>query len=117
MENDRCHVEPLDKPLDESKLATAMAAYLAVGGMGCPRCAQRVRNGLLGLEGVLLADVFLEQGLAAAAYDPQQLSPDDLVGAVAGAGNPSISSGHSDGRHHYWAELLAVMPATEALAD
>ncbi len=93
MKHDNCHVEPLDKPLDEAALDTAMAAYLSVGGMGCPRCAQRVRNGLLSLDGVLLADVLLDRGLAAAAYDPQQLSPDDLVGAVAGAGN--------DGRHHY----------------
>lgn len=109
MENDNCHVEPLDKPLDEAALATAMAAYLSVGGMGCPRCALRVRNGLLSLDGVLLVDVFLEQGLAAAAYDPQQLSPATLLEAVANAGN--------DGRHHYWADVLAVMPATDALAD
>lgn len=109
IEHDNCYVEPLEKPLDEAALATAMAAYLAVRGMGCPRCALRVRNGLLGLEGVLLADVFLEQGLAAAAYDPQRVSLDDLVNAVAGAGN--------DGRHHYWAEVLTVIPATDALAD
>ena len=109
MEHDNCHVEPLEKPVDETALATAMAAYLAVRGMGCPRCALRVRNGLLSLEGVLLADVFLEQGLAAAAYDPQRVNPDDLVNAVAGAGN--------DGRHRYWAAVLTVMPATDALAD
>lgn len=125
MEHDKCHVEPLEKPLDEARLATAMAAYLAVRGMGCPRCALRVRNGLLRLEGVLLADVFpsassrqaLEQGLAAAAYDPQRVNLDDLVNAVAGAGNPSTGSGHRDGRHRYWAEVLTVMPATHALAD
>jgi len=29
--------------------------------MGCPRCATRVRNGLLTLDGVLVADVFLER--------------------------------------------------------
>lgn len=109
MQHDECHVEPLEKPLDEAALATAMAAYLAVGGMGCPRCALRVRNGLLSLEGVLLADVFLGQGLAAAAYDPRQVTPDDLVAAVAGAGN--------DGRHRYWAEVVAVMPARRALVD
>ncbi len=45
-EHENCHVEPLDKPLDETALAKATAAYLAVWGMGCPRCALRVRNGL-----------------------------------------------------------------------
>ncbi|MFQ5859908.1 MAG: heavy-metal-associated domain-containing protein [Anaerolineae bacterium] len=109
MEHDNCHVEPVEKPEDEAALTTAMAAYLAVRGMGCPRCALRVRNGLLSLEGVLLADVSLERGLAAAAYDPEQVGPDDLVNAVAGAGN--------DGRHHYWADVLTVIPATDALVD
>ena len=84
-----------------------MAAYLSVGGMGCPRCATRVRNGLLALPGVILAEVFLERGLAAAAYDPVQVSPEDLVRAVAGAG--------SDGRHRYWAEVERVLSAADAL--
>ncbi len=30
MEHDNCYVEPLEKPLDEAALTTAMAAYLAV---------------------------------------------------------------------------------------
>lgn len=102
-----CHVEPLQKPLDEAALSTAKAAYLAVWGMGCPRCAMRVRNALLRLEGVLLADVFLERGVAAAAYDPERVAPQDLVRAVAGAGN--------DGRHHYHAKIMSVVPASEAL--
>lgn len=109
MQHDDCHVEPLEKPVDEAALETAMAAYLAVGGMGCPRCALRVRNGLLSLDGVLLADVFLEAGIATAAYDPTRVRPKDLVQAVANAGN--------DGRHHYWAEVMAVLPALEALAS
>ncbi|NOZ71394.1 MAG: heavy-metal-associated domain-containing protein [Chloroflexi bacterium] len=108
MENENCHVDPLEKPLEKEDLATAMAAYLHVSGMGCPSCAMRVRNGLLTLEGVLLADVFLERGVAAAAYDPQRVEPSDLVQAVAGSGN--------DGRHHYQAEVVSVVPATEALA-
>jgi len=109
MEHENCHVEAVEKPLEEAALATAMAAYLSVSGMGCPRCATRVRNGLLTLEGVLVADVFLERGVAAAAYDPQRVAPDDLVNAVADSGN--------DGRHHYRAEVLSVVPATEALAS
>jgi copper chaperone len=106
-EHENCHVEPVEKPVDEAALETAMAAYLTVGGMGCPRCAMRVRNGLLALPGVLLAEVFLDKGLAAAAYDPAQVSPEDLVRAVDGAGN--------DGRHHYWAEVMRVVSAADAL--
>jgi copper chaperone CopZ len=106
-QHENCHVEPVEKPLDRAALSTAEVAYLAVQGMGCPRCAMRVRNGLLRLDGTLLADVFLEQGLAAVAYDPVQVKPAALLRAVANAGN--------DGRHHYRAELVKVALASEAL--
>jgi len=106
-EHKECHVEPLQKPLDTTALSTARAAYLNVWGMGCPRCAMRVRNGLLGLEHVLYADVFLEDSLAIAAYDPEYITIDDLVRAVAAAGN--------DGRHNYQATVLGQVPASEAL--
>lgn len=103
-----CHVEPLEKPVDYAALSTAMVAYLAVAGMGCPRCAMRVRNGLLGLDEVLLADVFLEEGIAAVAYDPESITIDDLVIAVAAAGN--------DGQHHYRARVVGQVPAKQVLS-
>jgi copper chaperone CopZ len=106
-EDGNCHVEAFEKPLDRDALSEAVAAYLSVGGMGCPNCAMRVRNGLLSLEGVFVAEVYLEQGIAAAAYDPGQVKPGDLVQAVALSGN--------DGRHHYWAELIREVPARQAL--
>lgn len=106
-EHENCHVDPLEKPLDEAALAKAMAAYLAVWGMGCPRCAMRVRNGLLSLEHVLFADVFLEKGLAIVAYDPERVTPDDLMMAVTLAGN--------DGRHNYRARVVGQASAAEAL--
>jgi copper chaperone CopZ len=102
-----CHVEPLEKPVDYEALATAMVAYLAVAGMGCPRCAMRVRNGLLGLDKVFLTDVFLEKGLAAVVYDPEYITPDDLMIAVTAAGN--------DGRHHYRAKVVGEVPAAQVL--
>lgn len=101
-----CHVDPLRKSLDRQALATAQAAILGVAGMGCPTCAMRVRNGLLQLDGVLVAQVLLERGLAAVAFDERRVAVDDLVSAVGAAGN--------DGRHHYVAQLLNTMPATEA---
>jgi copper chaperone CopZ len=106
-EHDNCHVDPVEKTLDHQALDEAMAAYLQVAGMGCPNCAMRVRNGLLGLEGVIAADVALEQGLAAAAYDPERVTAEDLIQAVAGAGN--------DGRHHYFARLIKQVPARQAI--
>ncbi len=101
-ERENCQVEPLEKPLDRDALSTAMVAYLAVEGMGCPRCAMRVRNGLLGIDGVLLVEVQLVQGIAAAAFDPKRITQSDLVAAVVGAGN--------DGRHHYQAEFIKQVP-------
>ena len=106
-EHANCHVEPVEKPFDPAALASAEMAYLAVWGMGCPRCAMRVRNGLLGLDGVLTAEIFLADGLAVAAYDPARIVADDLVTAVAAAGN--------DGRHRYQARMIQRMPAAARL--
>lgn len=107
-EHENCHVEPLEKPVDFEALASATAAYLAVAGMGCPRCAMRVRNGLLSLAEVLFATVILERGLAIAVYDPEEITTEELEMAVALAGN--------DGRHSYRARVIGQLPATQALS-
>ena len=106
-EHDNCHVDPVEKPVDREAIQSAVVAYLQVTGMGCPNCAARVYNSLLCLEGVLAADVELEHGLAAAAFDPERVTAEGLILAVAGAGN--------DGHHHYAARLLKQVPASEAL--
>lgn len=108
-EQENCRVEPLEKPLDKDALSTSMVAYLVVGGMGCPRCAMRVRNGLLALDGVLLAEVHLEEGIAAAAFDQNKVNTNDLLWAVAAAGN--------DGRHNYSARLINQIPAEVVLGN
>ena len=108
-EHTNCHVEPVEKPLDEAALANASTVYLAVQGMGCPRCAMRVRNGLLELDGVLAAEIFLPEGLAVAAYDPARVAASDLIAAVAAAGG--------DGRHHYQAQVIGRAPAASTLAQ
>lgn len=105
-DHENCHVDPVEKPLDENALAQSEAAFLGVSGMGCPTCATRVRNGLLNLKGVLYADVYLQNGVAAVAYDPQQITTKGLMTAVYESGN--------DGRHEYRAQLLQTMPASEA---
>jgi copper chaperone CopZ len=108
-EHTNCHVEALDKPIDSAVLQSAMAVYLQVRGMGCPRCAMRVRNGLLGLEGVLAAEIFLAEALAVVAYDPTRVEGGDLVAAVAAAGN--------DGRHHYQAQVVGQAMAASVFAQ
>jgi copper chaperone CopZ len=106
-QTDSCHVEPFEKPLDPNALQNADVVYLAVSGMGCPRCATRVNNRLLKVDSVLLSEVVLENGIAEVAYDPTQVTPADLVRAVSDAGN--------DGRHHYAAHVFAQVSAREAI--
>lgn len=105
-DHENCHVDPVEKMVNEQALLTASAAFLGVSGMGCPTCATRVRNGLLNLDGVLLADVHLQNAVVSVAYDPENVTLAKLITAVANAGN--------DGRHHYEAQILQTMPATEA---
>ena len=107
-EHTNCQVVPLDKPIDQERWRDAQAVYLLVQGMGCPRCAMRVRNGLLRLDGVLAANVFLADSVAVAAYDPTRVATDDLIAAVAAAGG--------DGRHVYQAQLIGLAPIDHALA-
>lgn len=104
-EHENCYVEPVEKLLDKNALLTAKVAFLSVTGMGCPNCAARVRNGLLRLKGVEYADIFLERGMATVAYRPEKVAAQDLITAVANAGN--------DGHHHYQARVLQTMPARE----
>ena len=94
-----CHVEPIQKTVLDSVLKNAGTTLLAVSGMGCPNCAARVRNGLVSLEGVHQAEIYLERGLAEVYFDSGKVTPEMLVNTVAGAGN--------DGRHHYEAEVVA----------
>jgi copper chaperone CopZ len=106
MADHNCHVEPLDKPVDRTALQAAQIAYLAVRGMGCQRCAMRVRNGLLSLEDVLLVEVNLQPPVVVVAYRPDRVTTEDLLQAIAGAGD--------DGRHRYEAQMLQQIPASQA---
>ncbi len=101
-EHENCHVDPLEKTVDEKALLTASTTFLGVTGMGCPTCATRVRNGLLNLDGVLLAEVQLQDGIVTVSYNAQEVSLDHLVTAVTDAGN--------DGRHHYAARIMQTAP-------
>jgi copper chaperone CopZ len=100
-------VQPIEKPVDRASLMTAMTAFLEVRNMRCSHCATWVRNGLLKLDGVLVVDVFFKHGIAAATYDPSLLTTDDLLGAIADAGQ--------DICHYYDAELIGQEIAVRAL--
>ncbi len=95
---DHCHVEPVQKAATTEALAEATSVWLAVFGMGCPNCANRVRNSLLSLDGVLDVSVSHVAGMATVVFNPDATTFQDLLEAVERAGN--------DGRHEYWAVPL-----------
>ena len=98
--NDNCYVEPIQKIVADEERQKVEMAFLTVWGMGCPNCAARVRNSLLSLNGVVNAFVDHNTGMAGVAFNPQLVSVEMLLGAVAHAGN--------DGRHECGAQLLSM---------
>ncbi|MBI5943617.1 MAG: heavy-metal-associated domain-containing protein [Chloroflexi bacterium] len=98
-----CHVETIQKAVLDSVLKNADTTLLAVSGMGCVNCAARVRNGLVSLEGVYHAEIYLNMGLAEVYFDSKKVTPEMLVHAVADSGN--------DGRHHYEAQVVTRQTA------
>jgi copper chaperone CopZ len=95
--DDICYVEAIEKEPTVEELKEIQTAYLTVRGMRCPNCAQRVRNGLLSLHGVLDATVDHTLGLAEVVYNPHLCAPLALVDAVTRSGG--------GGRHAYTASL------------
>jgi copper chaperone CopZ len=100
-----CQVTPVYATASEAQLAQASVLFLAVEGMGCPTCTQRVRNGLLQIQGVLDASVELDSGLAKVWFDDGVVTP-----ATVAADLPAAAS---DARHSYTARLLAVRSPRE----
>ncbi len=82
-----------------------------------PNCANRVRNGLLGLDGVVSAAIDLERGLAFVDYVPARANLHDLILAVAADASSRIwdstgimrddASQGNDGRHNYRAVVIS----------
>jgi copper chaperone CopZ len=93
-----CSVSAIEKPVDPDALHGSAVAVLRVAGMGCGNCANRVRNGLLGLPGVLAARVDLAEGLVRVNFTPQGIELQRLLDAVSDSGN--------DGHHEYRATLV-----------
>ncbi len=96
--DESCHVESVQKIATAEEQRTTALIMLGVQGMGCPNCAARVRNSLLGLTGVTEADVDHVTGTAHVEFNPNLVTIPALFEAVAHAGN--------DGRHQYRAFRL-----------
>ncbi len=94
-----CHVQPVEKAYTLQQVRDADRILLSIGGMGCSSCAMRVHNGLIAMDGVYRADVYLNLALAEVYYDGARLSAQVLIEAVSQAGN--------DGRHEYHAMVIA----------
>lgn len=87
-----CHVEPIEGDAGAASLDGAVQHTLALAGLGCPNCANRVRNALLRTDGVLEAEIDLDAALGRVWCRPgSSLDETELVKAVAGA---------SRGTHH-----------------
>jgi copper chaperone CopZ len=84
--DESCHVDDLHKAPSVEERREHSMAILAVQGMGCPNCANRVRNSLLQVYGVLSVDMALEVGKAQVAFNPLLAGPNDLTRAVVAAG-------------------------------
>ena len=99
IEDKNCHVEPIQNQAGAEELSNIERKQLFVSGMGCPNCSNRVRNSLLGLEGVSEALVDHQRGVAIVDFNPTMATLEDLARAVSSAGG--------DGRHEYSATLAA----------
>ncbi|HKZ83966.1 MAG TPA: heavy-metal-associated domain-containing protein [Anaerolineae bacterium] len=95
--DEQCHVEPLQKVATDDERSKTPWTLLAVYGMGCPNCANRVRNSLISLNGVMEAHVDHTMGIANVEFNPDRVTIPALINAVARAGG--------DGRHEYRAQL------------
>ena len=82
-----CHVEPIPNTLPSSVRREAVTIGLALRGVRCSNCANRVRNALLECPGVVDAEVVLTAAYAEVWYRPDQVGPTGLRRVVSKAGN------------------------------
>lgn len=103
-----CHVEPIEGAAGSAELDEAVQHTLALAGLGCPNCVNRVRNALLETPGVLEAEIDLHRALGRVWCRAEAaLTEIDLVNAVVGA---------SRGTHHrYLAVPMRRGPARQAV--
>ncbi|MCH7875212.1 MAG: heavy-metal-associated domain-containing protein [Gemmatimonadetes bacterium] len=93
-----CDVKEIEPTMRCPERATA-AARVFIEGLGCPNCAMRVQNALVQLDGVATAFVGLFPPIGTVRYDPARVSVDDLLSAIASAGDGA--------NHSYRGQLLS----------
>ncbi len=76
----------MSAPISPSKTPSTATLRLPIGGMTCQGCVGRVERGLLGVPGVVGADVDLAEGAATVHFDPQRVTREQLADAVREAG-------------------------------
>lgn len=102
MEEERTHgcnvprLEPDEAPGDESLRG---GLRLAISGMGCVNCANRIHNALITMDGVGQAHIDHRTGQGAVFYNPDRLSADKILARIAFAGGTS--------GHRYRAEVTS----------
>jgi copper chaperone CopZ len=94
-----CGVEPIEKRITLDERENSEKIFLSISGMGCMSCANRVRNSLLLLLGVVEAQVDHVKGVAQVVFNPRLTNLDEMFQAVVRAGG--------DGRHNYSARLIS----------
>ena len=96
-----CHVDPIAPRMPASDRQDSQVLYLALAGMGCPNCANRVRNALLRAQGVVDGELDLAAALATVWYSGKEASFTHLIDAVADAGR---------GTHHRYLAVRVELP-------
>ena len=82
----------------EEDLEPITAAFFVVFGMDCPRCAARIRNSLLSVEGVIEAYVDYAGSTVQVIFNPQLTNVPALV--------TTVNQTPAENRHGYWAVFL-----------
>src|SRR5687767_2768990 len=70
---------------------------IPVTGMTCASCVRRVERALSKREGVAGASVNFAAEVATVEYDPEAISPEDLIGTIEDAGYGTVSPGGEEG--------------------
>ena len=86
---DHCHERPVRPRAEAPRRRAAHTVHLGLAGLGCPSCANRVRNALLGVPGVIDAEIDLPAALATVWHLTDLCSTGDLVEAVREASGTS----------------------------
>src|SRR5947208_15227016 len=77
----------------ETRTSSGEMVTLTISGMHCASCVARVEKSLLRVAGVAEAAVNLATETARVRYDPAQVRPEELIGAVQAAGYAAAAAG------------------------